>query len=105
MQAVAKFKRHSRSLSANSISSMMEKDQERPPAKNPRIDDLLTIPTTGDSVQVINVIDQDHKNYTIDRIKPMVVERRYSRSESPPGDMSSALTSTLSSNSSVHTPH
>lgn len=82
----------------------MEKAQERPPAKNPRIDGLLTIPTIADSTHVVNVINQDSKNDTIDRIQPMVSER-YSRSQSPPGDMSSTLTSTFSSNSSVHTPH
>lgn len=82
----------------------MEKDQGRPPAKNSRIDGLSTIPTIGDSTQVFNVIHQDNKNDTIDRVQHMVLDR-YSRSQSPPADMSSTLTSTFSSNSSVHTPH
>ncbi|KAL9556023.1 hypothetical protein MBANPS3_002081 [Mucor bainieri] len=101
MQAVAKFKRHSRSLSANSISSMMDCDVQRPPTKTQKIDSLLSIPSDRHT-QVINVVPSDT---SVHQIPLVVVERRRSRSESPPGDMSSTLTSTFSSHSSVHTPH
>lgn len=101
MQAVAKFKRHSRSLSANSINSMIDRDVEKPPTKTQKIDNMLSIPN-GRHTQVISVVPN---NTSIHQIHPMVVERRRSRSESPLGDMSSTISSTISSHSSVHTPH
>ncbi|CAO0792678.1 unnamed protein product [Mucor circinelloides] len=101
MQAVAKFKRHSRSLSANSINSMIDRDVEKPPIKTQKIDNMLSIPN-GRHTQVISVVPN---NTSIHQIHPIVVERRRSRSESPLGDMSSTISSTISSHSSVHTPH
>ncbi|GAN07657.1 hypothetical protein MAM1_0170d07159 [Mucor ambiguus] len=101
VQAVAKFKRHSRSLSANSISSMMDCDVQRPPTKTQKIDSLLSIPSDRHT-QATNTL---HNDTSVHQIHPVVVERRRSRSDSPPGDMSSTITSTFSSHSSVHTPH
>ncbi|CAO3612882.1 unnamed protein product [Mucor fragilis] len=102
MQAVARFKRHSRSLSANSINSMMDSGIQRPPTKTQKIDNLLSIPSNDRHTQVISVVPGDT---SIHQIHPVVVDRRRSRSESPPEDMSSTISSTFSSHSSVHTPH
>ncbi|KAK4520561.1 uncharacterized protein ATC70_006438 [Mucor velutinosus] len=101
MQAVAKFKRHSRSLSANSVGSMMNSDVQKPPTKTQKIDNLLSIPN-DQHTQVINVVPSDT---SVHQIHPVVVERRCSRSESPPAGMSSTISSTFSSHSSVHTPY
>lgn len=77
---------------------MMDCDVQRPPTKTQKLNNLLSIPHT----QIINAMPS---NTSVHQIHPVVVERRCSRSESPPGDMSSTLTSTFSSHSSVHTPH
>lgn len=81
---------------------MMDSGIQRPPTKTQKIDNLLSIPSNDRHTQVISVVPGDT---SIHQIHPVVVDRRRSRSESPPEDMSSTISSTFSSHSSVHTPH
>ncbi|CEP10213.1 hypothetical protein [Parasitella parasitica] len=107
MQAVARFKRHSRSSSSNSICTggLMNVDQQHLPLKkNFKIDNQLSIQTIHDDP--IEVIKADANSPSLNRIEPMDVERTSPPPESSPGGIiHSTFSSTVSSNSSIHTPN
>ncbi|KAI9481034.1 MAG: kinase-like domain-containing protein [Benjaminiella poitrasii] len=113
MQAVAKFKRHSRSLSGTLLSNVTS-DDTRPGAigeKRNKIDTdntyLFPYDDSQGNTHVINIMDQHHQpldHSKVPQIQPIIVERKRSRSFSPPpivADVSSTFSSTISSNSSV----